>query len=127
MNLLKHKGYTGTYVNHHSRGFVGCVIHIEKALVFEGESLETLGSNFEKEIDRYLFECVSTDEKPEKPFCKDVGSIYRNNKSGALYELSEVIKDVTNGNDGKNYIKYHGFMDAWTLVGARMSFGKSLR
>ena len=74
MGKLRYKGYSGTVEYDESVNLlVGKVLGLRNALLlYEGENIESLRTDFENAIDFYLKDCEKDDVEPEKPYSGNV-------------------------------------------------------
>lgn len=74
MGKLRYKGYSGTVEYDESVNLlVGKVLGLRNALLlYEGENIESLRTDFENAIDFYLKDCEKDGVEPEKPYSGNV-------------------------------------------------------
>jgi predicted HicB family RNase H-like nuclease len=68
-NLLDYKGYSGTVEYSDADKILhGKVLGIRSLLSYEGDSVDSLRSDFEDVIDDYIETCAADGTEPEKPY-----------------------------------------------------------
>jgi len=68
-NLLEHKGHMGTVEYSADDNILfGKVVGIRSLISYEGDSLQTLQSDFVDGIEHYLSCCANENVEPEKPY-----------------------------------------------------------
>jgi len=68
-NYLHYKNYTGSVsFSEEDACFHGKVIGIKALISFEGNSVNSITSDFHKAVDEYLGFCALKKKEPEKPF-----------------------------------------------------------
>jgi len=68
-DFLEYKGYSGTIEYSAADNVLhGKVVGVRSLLSYEGNSLESLRSDFEDMIDDYLQTCAEDGTEPEKPY-----------------------------------------------------------
>ena len=70
MGRLRYKGYLGSVeYSEEDDCFVGTVLGLRKAaIIYEGNSVETLKKDFEESVDYYLDDCKARGIRPETPY-----------------------------------------------------------
>lgn len=68
-NSLHYKNYVGSVeFSEADAVFHGRVMGIKSLISFEGDSVQSLTSDFQRAVDEYLEFCAKTKREPEKPF-----------------------------------------------------------
>jgi predicted HicB family RNase H-like nuclease len=81
---MTYKGYCAKIVYSEERGcLIGHVSDIQRAINFQGDSVEKIRQAFEEAVDAYLADCEKRNEIPEKP--SDPRSVVR--VSAALHSV----------------------------------------
>ena len=70
MGRLKYRGYVGSAeYSEKDNCFVGSVLGLSRdAIIYEGDSVESLRKDFEESIDFYLEDCARRGVQPEKSY-----------------------------------------------------------
>jgi predicted HicB family RNase H-like nuclease len=67
-NTMRYKGYTALIEYSAEDGcFIGQVVGIKHAVIFDGTSVDEIRANFEGMIDDYPAMCADLGQKPNKP------------------------------------------------------------
>jgi len=67
-NTMQYKGYTALIeYSADDECFVGQVIGIRHAIIFDGTSVDEIRANFEEMIDDYPAMCADLDQEPNEP------------------------------------------------------------
>ena len=66
---LQHKGYNGSVLySAEDRILHGRLLGIKDFVIYDGEDVKTLETNFQGAVDEYLAFCEAEGKKPETPF-----------------------------------------------------------
>ena len=75
-NTMKYKGYTALIeYSAEDECFVGQVVGIRHAIIFDGTSVEEIRANFEEMIDDYPAMCADLEQVPNQPVSEIMVSV----------------------------------------------------